>query len=182
MKQMIPRNAFAQFVIVLLLNRNSFFNYESVCKRFNTNLKISGGTFLLLGMLIILSSAQAQDTELDKIITEIPAFTFVKSANTNALSDPVRIGEVINYTFMLENRFNVTLSDAVMSDDLVDLTSITFDNSGSTTVSANEIVPGKVVVFRAFYAVKQTDIEFGKVVLLVKYFAGFNRKRSNCPF
>ncbi|TQM91510.1 DUF7507 domain-containing protein [Roseinatronobacter monicus] len=94
-------------------------------------------------------------------LTAAPALTLEKSADTSGLSSPAVVGELITYTFSVENTGNVTLNNVAVNDPLPDLSEPVFDAGLSTAADASLVAPGETAVFTATYALKQSDIDNG---------------------
>ncbi len=89
------------------------------------------------------------------VLTQNPAFTLVKTADTSNWSKPVQVGEMITYTFTVENTGNVTQNNIVVSDLLID------ESDPIATIAA--LAPGATGSVTATYALKQSDINAGEV-------------------
>ncbi len=95
--------------------------------------------------------AIAEDTAVVKG-TEKPAIKLNKTA--------VKNGDVITYTFTIENIGNVSLSDIEIMDNMEGLNDIKSINSLLGKIT---LVPGEVVTFEATYKLTQEDINAGSV-------------------
>jgi uncharacterized repeat protein (TIGR01451 family) len=84
---------------------------------------------------------------------QTPGLTFDKQADT---TDPVSAGDVITYTFTVENIGTITLDDVTITDSLVGLSWVTGPNLGS-------LAPGDIVVGEATYTVTADDVAAGGV-------------------
>ncbi|TPW76895.1 DUF11 domain-containing protein [Schumannella sp. 10F1B-5-1] len=93
-------------------------------------------------------------------VTATPAITLSK---TGALASGAtgKVGDTINYTFVLTNTGNVTLKSVGVSDPLSGLSSITYGTWTSGT--ANQLNPGGSVTATATYTIKQADVDRGNV-------------------
>lgn len=99
-----------------------------------------------------------QDTGTDLTATATipatPSLTIDKTADT---AGPLTVGQVINYTYLVTNTGNVTISG-------VDVNETAFNGTGTpvpnpTTVGSTTLVPGGTVTFTASYTVTQADID-----------------------
>ena len=72
-------------------------------------------------------------------------------------------GELITYTFDVQNTGNVTLTGMVVSDPLPGLGAITCAFPGSLGSPASELVPFETVQCSANYTTTQADIDAGQV-------------------
>lgn len=99
-----------------------------------------------------------QDTGTDLTATATipaaPALTIDKTADT---AGPLTVGQVINYTYLVTNTGNVTISG-------VDVNETSFNGTGTpvpnpTTVGSTTLAPGGTVTFTASYTVTQADID-----------------------
>lgn len=90
-------------------------------------------------------------------VARTSSLTVVKSA-TPTLTTPPAAGDVIDYTFVVTNTGNTTLTNVVLTDPLVDLVM-----NSPTTIAT--LLPGaaNAVTIDATYVVKQSDIHTGKV-------------------
>ena len=86
-----------------------------------------------------------------------PAITLVKTADAAGVSNPAKVGEEISYSFTVTNTGNVTLKDITLEDNFPGVT--------LTGGPIEELAPGasNSTTFTATYAIKQADINAGKV-------------------
>ncbi|PWS30564.1 DUF7507 domain-containing protein [Pedobacter paludis] len=84
-------------------------------------------------------------------VTPNPSMTLTKVAN-NTVS---KVGDVINYTLIVKNTGNVTLTNIVVTDTGADVGSIT------PSIIAS-IIPGETATVNAKHTVKQADVDAGK--------------------
>lgn len=87
-------------------------------------------------------------------IPAAPALTIDKTADT---AGPLIVGQVVNYTYLVTNTGNVTISG-------VDVNETSFNGTGTpvpnpTTVGSTTLAPGGTVTFTASYTVTQADID-----------------------
>ena len=87
-------------------------------------------------------------------IPAVPALTIDKTADT---AGPLIVGQVVNYTYLVTNTGNVTISG-------VDVNETSFNGTGTpvpnpTTVGSTTLAPGGTVTFTASYTVTQADID-----------------------
>jgi uncharacterized repeat protein (TIGR01451 family) len=83
-----------------------------------------------------------------------PSLTIDKTADT---AGPLTVGQVVNYTYLVTNTGNVTISG-------VDVNETAFNGTGSpapnpTTTGSTTLAPGGTVTFIASYTVTQADID-----------------------
>ena len=99
-----------------------------------------------------------QDTGTDLTATATipaaPALTIDKTADT---AGPLIVGQVVNYTYLVTNTGNVTISG-------VDVNETSFNGTGTpvpnpTTTGSTTLAPGGTVTFIASYTVTQADID-----------------------
>ncbi|CAO1654070.1 DUF11 domain-containing protein [Salinibacterium sp. NYA9b] len=90
--------------------------------------------------------------------TRTPAVSLTKSG---ALAGGSTAGSTVNYSFVLTNSGNVTLTNAGITDPLSGLSSITY---GTWPGTAGTLAPGQSVTATATYTVKQSDVDAGAVV------------------
>jgi uncharacterized repeat protein (TIGR01451 family) len=84
---------------------------------------------------------------------QTPGLTIVKEADT---AGPVSAGDVITYSFTVENIGTTTLADVTITDALAGLTWVTGPDVGS-------LAPGDIVVGEATYTVTAEDVAAGGV-------------------
>ncbi|MGY6741892.1 MAG: COG1361 S-layer family protein, partial [Cecembia sp.] len=107
----------------------------------------------------IASSDQADSdiTNNEDSATVVPVV--ITGISLDKTADPLSysaVGEVITYTFTVQNTGNVTLSDVSISDPLTGLSAI-------SPVSIASLAPGATEIFTATYTITQTDIDNGSV-------------------
>jgi len=105
------------------------------------------------------SGAEARatgDTRLD--LVQRGALTLTKSGSI-APGD-VEAGDIVHYSFAVENTGNVTLSDVSIADALPGISAVAF---GTWPGEPGELAPGASVTATAEYAVRQGDLEAGTV-------------------
>ena len=105
------------------------------------------------------------DSNEDTVITLInrnPGLALAKIADKD-LIDPANVGDVITYTFTIQNTSNVTLKDVYIDDKLEGLSEIEYDWSGCES-GTSTMLPGEKATATATYAVTQADIDAGEVV------------------
>lgn len=88
-----------------------------------------------------------------EVTTQDPSIDIVKSASQSTYV----LGDVINYTFTVENTGAVTLTNVSVSDPLPGLSAI-------TPASVATLAPGATQVFTATYTITQADVDAGSVV------------------
>ena len=89
-----------------------------------------------------------------------PKLTFQKTADTSALGDPVRAGDVVTYHFSATNSGNVTLTDVGFDDALAGLSALGYS---WPTATAGTLAPGQTATATATYELTQTDLDAGSV-------------------
>jgi uncharacterized repeat protein (TIGR01451 family) len=87
-------------------------------------------------------------------IPAAPALTIDKTADT---AGPLSVGQVVNYTYLVTNTGNVTITG-------VGVTETAFNGTGTpvpnpTTAGSTTLAPGGTVTFTASYTVTQADID-----------------------
>ena len=87
-----------------------------------------------------------------------PAIALIKTADASAVQSPPQEGDMISYTFQIENTGNVTLTNVTLTDALVGIVI-----SGGPIPS---LAPGEVdsTTFTATYALTQADVDLGEVI------------------
>lgn len=85
-----------------------------------------------------------------------PSLRLVKVADATALTTPPEVGQLITYTFTLENTSEVVAKDIELSDAMQ---GVTF--TGSTALAALDA--GESHVFTATYPLRQEDLDRGQV-------------------
>lgn len=101
----------------------------------------------------LVGSAEDRDT----VITD-PEITIVKDSE---LPTYATVGDVVTYTFELENTGDVTLTAVAITDLLPGLSSIEYDWALS---GASTLVPGEKATAEAEYTITQADIDAGRVM------------------
>ncbi|MBH0008179.1 DUF11 domain-containing protein [Salinibacterium sp. SWN1162] len=89
--------------------------------------------------------------------TRTPAISLTKSG---ALAGGSTAGSTVNYSFVLTNSGNVTLTNAGITDSLSGLSAITYGTWPGTT---GTLAPGQSVTATATYTVKQSDVDAGAI-------------------
>ena len=93
------------------------------------------------------------DTNLTVLICQSPSIAIEKTASQSSYD---QAGEVITYTFTVENTGNVTLSNVKVTDPLNGLSSI-------SPSSITSLAPGATGTFTATYTITQADLDAGQV-------------------
>ena len=91
--------------------------------------------------------------------TRTPAVSLTKSG---ALATGAVAGNSVNYSFVVSNAGNVTLTNAGITDPLPGLSAITYGTWPNGTVGL--LYPGQSVTATATYVLKQSDVDAGSVV------------------
>ncbi len=91
--------------------------------------------------------------------TRVPSVSLTKSG---ALAAGSSVGNTVNYSFVMTNNGNVTLTAAAISDPLVNASGITYGTWPSGTNGT--LAPGQSVTATATYTLKQSDVDSGAVV------------------
>ncbi|MCF6273668.1 MAG: hypothetical protein L3J37_10870 [Rhodobacteraceae bacterium] len=91
-------------------------------------------------------------------LTPSPAIALIKTADASAVQSPAQVGDVISYSFRIENTGNVTLTNVTLSDVLAGLVM-----TGGPIAS---MAPGDVdtATYSATYVITQDDINAGEVI------------------
>lgn len=102
-------------------------------------------------------TSNTNDAPLVTPLVQTASIALIKTADTSALQSPVQVNDIISYTFTVENTGNVTLTNVTITDILPDIIL-----AGGPIVS---MLPGAIdtTTFTATYAVKQGDIDAGRV-------------------
>ena len=99
----------------------------------------------------------------DTIPTEqSPAIALMKEANR----DELKVGEEIVYTFTAQNVGNVTLVDVTLTDELENISDITYLTINGEVIEEDHSItlePGSVLVAEAVYTITQADIDRGEI-------------------
>lgn len=91
--------------------------------------------------------------------TRAPSVSLTKSGVLAAGSS---VGDTVNYSFVMTNNGNVTLTGAAITDPLVQASGISYGTWPSGTTGT--LAPGQSVTATATYTLKQTDVDSGAVV------------------
>jgi uncharacterized repeat protein (TIGR01451 family) len=111
------------------------------------------------------------------LATQTPSLTLVKVADTATYD---HVGQVINYTYTLQNSGNVTLGKSTVTDDNIEFGPNANYFSGDT--NGNGLMdPGESWVFKATHAVNQVDIFEGTIVNHATGFAPFTYYGQTSP-
>lgn len=97
------------------------------------------------------------DSSATQSLDKVTGLTLLKS-EVSTLSTPPKIGDRIDYSFVLTNTGNTTLTNLVLSDPLPGLV-------WDTGLTVTTLLPGtaNAVTLRAHYLLLQSDIQAGKV-------------------
>ncbi len=105
------------------------------------------------------------ESEEDEVVVEAeqrPSIEIVKTTTTEEVFD--KVGDIISYTFTVTNTGNVTLTNVLITDELVnDLQYLTI-NGVAYAGGLITLGPSDVLVAQATYAVQQKDIDAGEVL------------------
>lgn len=96
------------------------------------------------------------DDDIDSVVTR-PEITIVKGS---VLPSYAAVGEVVNYTFAIQNTGDVTLTGVAITDELPGLSGITYTWGPS---GPNLLAPNEQVTATAQYTITQADIDAGHV-------------------
>ena len=94
-----------------------------------------------------------QDDETIEGPKQEPEITLTKTADPEVY---LTVGDVITYTFSVENTGNITISNLVIDDPLT--------GSVDLPVSPSTLAPGEIGLASATYIITQTDVDDGQVV------------------
>jgi uncharacterized repeat protein (TIGR01451 family) len=94
------------------------------------------------------------------LATQLPSLTLVKVADTATYD---HVGQVINYTYTLQNSGNVTLGQSTVSDDNIDFGPDASYFSGDTNLNG-KMDPGEAWVFKGQHTVNSIDIFEGSII------------------
>ncbi len=83
--------------------------------------------------------------------TQLPAFTVTKSTSTSSVS---AVGDTIAYTFVVNNRGNVTLHNVAVTDAIV----------GTITCAPTTLAPGQQSNCSGTRSVTQADLDAGSII------------------
>ncbi len=106
------------------------------------------------------------DTDSELLDTlQNPGLNLVKTADTVG---GVEVGDIITYTFAIENNGNMTLTAVELSDPLPGLSGFTCGNTSEGVPFLNDgsddLIPGETVSCTATYSVTQDDVDAGSVI------------------
>jgi uncharacterized repeat protein (TIGR01451 family) len=90
-----------------------------------------------------------------------PGISLTKTADSSAIGDPAKPGDVITYSFESQNTGEVTLKDVKISDALAGLSALTY--TWPDADHPGVLKPGETVNATATYALTQADIDAGHV-------------------
>jgi uncharacterized repeat protein (TIGR01451 family) len=99
-----------------------------------------------------------------RVVTDVavqdPALTVTKTADYREDGATGEVGDVVEYSFAVENTGNVTIDDVVLEDPLAGLSTLDVGFPGDAGVLA----PGEIATATATYTVTQADVDRGSVV------------------
>lgn len=114
-----------------------------------------------------LSSPQiSQDGIINVTVDSLtPSLTLTKTGQLNdGADDIVNIGDYIDYSFAVENTYDRTLTNIVVTDDKIDNDSVNIDcPSGGTTNVISSLATGSSVTCVSRYYLTQSDIDSGRI-------------------
>jgi uncharacterized repeat protein (TIGR01451 family) len=90
----------------------------------------------------------------------VPGTAAIQLTKTVAAPPEAKVGDVLNYTFVVKNTGQVRLTSVTVTDPLPGMSSITFGNWPGPD---GQLDPGQTVTATATYVVKQADIDAGGV-------------------
>ena len=85
-----------------------------------------------------------------------PSIQLTKTADASGLGDPPTPGELITYSFLIENTGNVRLTGITLDDPLI-------EGLDRTPATIPDLAPGEDVTVTVDYPIIQDDIELGRV-------------------
>lgn len=103
------------------------------------------------------TTVSAIDTEM-MFSDSVPVIEITKNADLAA--GERSIGDIVSYSFVVENLGNITLGDVTIVDALAGLSSISY---GTWPSAAEVLAPGESVTATATYALTQADLDAGRV-------------------
>lgn len=96
-------------------------------------------------------------------IPAAPAATFIKTGVLDGDAGNATAGDVVGYTFEIQNTGNVSISLLSIEDHLDGVSEVVFDEWPDAG-TVGELAPGESVVATATYGLLQEDIDAGKLV------------------
>ncbi|WP_333815249.1 DUF7507 domain-containing protein [Tabrizicola sp.] len=110
------------------------------------------------GTVVDDDSGTAVDNDIPLVtpLVQTPSITLVKTADASGIGSPTAVGEVITYSFTVQNTGNVPLTNIFLTDPLPDVVL----SGGPISLAPGE---SNSTAFTATYAVTQADINAGEV-------------------
>ena len=104
----------------------------------------------------------SNESTVETVIERNPHLSLTKVAD-RAEIDPAYPGDKINYSFTVTNDGNVTLRNVTIDDDLIGISELVYDWSG-TAAGDGTLAPGETSTATAEYMITQQDLDAGEVV------------------
>lgn len=107
------------------------------------------------------------DDDATTVIAHLPSIALVKNVDKTLLvGDEAYAGEVLSYSFKIQNTGNATLDSVSLSDSLPGIAelSVDWDASSDKSTPAGTLSPGETVPAAARYSLKQSDVDAGSVL------------------
>ncbi|RVU84672.1 DUF11 domain-containing protein [Leucothrix sargassi] len=100
--------------------------------------------------------ADATDSETIAVVAD-PQWTLSKTSS----STPTAAGQLVNYTFALENTGNVTINSVTLSDAQCDIGTLNLDSGDASVANALEV--GEIWNYSCDHSVTQAEVDAGAV-------------------
>ncbi len=133
------------------------------------------------GLLAFFTASDAVEFVLSELVIANPELEVTKTASEN-FTDPVSVGDVIDYTITIENTGNVPLDNIRLNDVLNDADGIALTLTNGPSFSGNSLSspegtlePSEVATYLASYTLSSSTIQTGGVINQVSVLA-------NSPF
>ena len=104
----------------------------------------------------------SNESTVETVIERNPHLSLTKVTD-RAEIDPAYPGDKINYSFTVTNDGNVTLRNVTIEDDLIGISELVYDWSG-TAAGDGTLAPGETATATAEYMITQQDLDAGEVV------------------
>ncbi|MGH1550172.1 DUF7507 domain-containing protein [Leifsonia poae] len=108
-------------------------------------------------------SRPSKSSSTDTTLYRWGELSLVKTASTTALSNPSKVGERVNYTFVITNTGNVTLTNVTLTDPLP-LAGHVYSWPGT----AGTLAPGQIVTVTAYHTLTQAELDSAHVANTAK--------------
>ncbi|WP_176801493.1 DUF7507 domain-containing protein, partial [Kriegella aquimaris] len=122
------------------------------------------------GLLSLLTASDEVEFVLSDLVIADPSLEVIKTVVEN-FTDPVSVGNTVDYTITIKNTGNVTIDNIRLTDTFTDadLTTISLTsglsfNGATLGSSAGTLLPGEVATYLASFTLTSSELEAGGVI------------------